>query len=113
MTLFYSESVGGFLDSSLFFEIPEDAVEISTDEHCSLLEGVSSGKTIVVRKGKVQLAERKISKAETERVQSIQRDIERLDIDQRSIPLIRNILLGIEVEESTVKLKDLSSKYPE
>ncbi|MFZ6727326.1 hypothetical protein ACO0K2_17680 [Undibacterium sp. MH2W] len=44
---FYSKSARGFFDSDVHGKvIPEDAVEITDEEHQSLLAGQASGKTI-------------------------------------------------------------------
>lgn len=43
---YYSASTGGFYSSSVHAEIPKDAVEISKEEHASLLEGQYQGKII-------------------------------------------------------------------
>lgn len=46
--MFYSKTTGGFYDEAIHGEnIPADAVEISAEEHASLLAGQSSGKLIV------------------------------------------------------------------
>ncbi|WP_110676979.1 DUF4376 domain-containing protein [Salinicola sp. RZ23] len=43
MALFFSASVLSFFDSAIHREIPEDAVEVSHDEHQAMLEGQTSG----------------------------------------------------------------------
>lgn len=52
--MFYSKTTGGFYDSEIHGEsIPSDAVEISKEEHASLLAAQSAGKVIVAdKKGK-------------------------------------------------------------
>lgn len=46
--MFYSKSTGGFYDTAIHGDnIPEDAVEISTEEHSALINGQSQGKRIV------------------------------------------------------------------
>lgn len=46
--MFYSKSTGGFYDTAIHGKnIPADAVEITTEEHTALLNGQSSGKSIV------------------------------------------------------------------
>ena len=49
--MFYSKSAGGFYDHKIHGDnIPADAVEITTDEHKTLLEGQSNGKIIAADK---------------------------------------------------------------
>ena len=46
--IYYSASTNGFYDSAIHGDnIPEDAAEITAEEHAALLEGNSSGKMIV------------------------------------------------------------------
>lgn len=46
--MFYSATTGGFYDTAIHGDnIPPDAVEITVDEHASLIDGQSSGKRIV------------------------------------------------------------------
>lgn len=47
MTLYYSQSSGGFYDSTTHSRLPEDAVEISTEQHAALLAGQSTGQVIM------------------------------------------------------------------
>lgn len=44
--LFYSASTGGFYDASISPQIPSGAVEITREEHASLMDGQSQGKVI-------------------------------------------------------------------
>lgn len=44
--MFYSKSTNGFYDSEIHSYMPNDAVEITVDEHLALLEGQSKGKKI-------------------------------------------------------------------
>jgi len=44
--LFYSKSTNGFYDPAINTEIPTDAVEITADEHISLLNSQATGKII-------------------------------------------------------------------
>ena len=45
--MFYAKSTGGFYDEAIHGEnIPKDAVEITNEEHTSLLNAQSSGKII-------------------------------------------------------------------
>lgn len=46
MSLYYSTASNGFYDSDIHPELPDDAIEITTDEHQSLLNGQSSRKVI-------------------------------------------------------------------
>ena len=46
MTIFYSKTIRGFLDSRVYENIPADAVEISQTDYQALLDGQSSSKTI-------------------------------------------------------------------
>jgi hypothetical protein len=63
MKYFYSPSVGGFFIEGINSIIPEDAFEISQEEHQALLDGQSSGKSIVYKSRKLQLVEpEKVSK---------------------------------------------------
>ena len=58
MTLYYSQSNGGFYDSTIHSRPPEDAVEISPEQHAELLAGQSAGQVIMPGKdGKPVLAE--------------------------------------------------------
>lgn len=46
--MLYSKSTGGFYDQAIHGDnIPADAVEITCEQHCALLEGQSQGKVIV------------------------------------------------------------------
>ena len=45
--MFYSAQTGGFYDRAIHgYNIPPDAVEITTEQHSDLLRGQSEGKTI-------------------------------------------------------------------
>ena len=45
--MFYSKSTGGFYDRKIHGDnIPDDAVEITSEEHAALLAGQSAGKVI-------------------------------------------------------------------
>jgi len=44
--IFYSASTGGFYDSEIVLDIPEDAIEISWEDRASLLNGEAQGKLI-------------------------------------------------------------------
>ena len=58
MTLYYSQSTGGFYDSTIHSRPPEDAVEISPEQHAALLAGQSAEQVIMPGKdGKPVLAE--------------------------------------------------------
>lgn len=46
MAIFYSPSVGGFLDSGIHTILPEDAVPVSADDHGALLGAQRDGKVI-------------------------------------------------------------------
>ena len=57
MTLYYSQSSGGFYDSDIHSRLPEDAVAISPEQHAALLAGQSTGQVIMPGKdGKPVLA---------------------------------------------------------
>ena len=46
--IYYSASTNGFYDKAIHGDsIPEDAVEITSEEHAALLEGNAAGKVIV------------------------------------------------------------------
>ena len=47
MTLYYSQSTGGFYDSDIHTRLPEDAVAISPEQHATLLSGQSAGQVIM------------------------------------------------------------------
>ena len=47
MTLYYSQSTGGFYDDQIHRRLPEDAVAISPEQHTALLAGQSSGQVIM------------------------------------------------------------------
>ena len=58
MTLYYSQSSGGFYDSDIHDTLPNDAVAISPEQHTALLAGQSSGQVIMPNKdGQPVLAE--------------------------------------------------------
>jgi len=46
MSIFYSASVGGFLDSDIHSTLPGDAVPITAQDHAALLAGQREGKVI-------------------------------------------------------------------
>lgn len=46
MKIFYSASLGGFLNSNVYREFPADVVELTLDEHAALLNGQSQGMLI-------------------------------------------------------------------
>lgn len=55
--LYYSKSTNGFYSTLINSNIPEDAVEITKEEHTALLEGQSNGNRIIVNAdGKPKLA---------------------------------------------------------
>ena len=58
MTLYYSQSSGGFYDSDIHDTLPNDTVAISSEQHTALLAGQSAGQVIMPGKdGKPVLAE--------------------------------------------------------
>ena len=58
MTLYYSQSNGGFYDDQIHSRLPEDAVAISPEQHTALLAGQSNGQVIMPNKaGQPVLAE--------------------------------------------------------
>ena len=58
MTLYYSQSTGGFYDDQIHSTVPDDAVAISPEQHAALLAGQSGGQVIMPGKdGKPVLAE--------------------------------------------------------
>ena len=58
MTLYYSQSSGGFYDDQIHSRLPEDAVAISPEQHAALLAGQSTGQVIMPGKdGKPVLAD--------------------------------------------------------
>ncbi|OAM32292.1 hypothetical protein A7P96_03135 [Eikenella sp. NML03-A-027] len=58
MTLYYSQSNGGFYDDQIHSTVPDDAVAISPEQHAALLAGQSGGQVIMPGKdGKPVLAE--------------------------------------------------------
>lgn len=57
MTIYYSKSNQAFYDNTIHASIPEDAVEISLEQHTALLAGQSNGQVIMPDKdGKPVLA---------------------------------------------------------
>ena len=46
MSLFYSATVGGFLDDRVHRDIPTDAVAVTADQHARLLSGQQQGRPI-------------------------------------------------------------------
>lgn len=46
MTIYFSRSVGGFLDSDLHIDLPADAIKITPEERDALLAGQSAGMRI-------------------------------------------------------------------
>lgn len=57
MTIYYSKTNQAFYDSAIHSRLPEDAVEISQEQHAALLAGQSSGQVIMPGKdGKPVLA---------------------------------------------------------
>lgn len=58
MTLYYSQSTGGFYDDQIHSRLPEDVVAISPEQHTALLAGQSNGQVIMPNKdGKPVLAD--------------------------------------------------------
>lgn len=58
MTIYYSKSNQAFYDSAIHQRLPEDAVEISPEQHAALLAGQSNGQVIMPNKaGQPVLAE--------------------------------------------------------
>jgi hypothetical protein len=56
MTIFYSSSAGGFLDSEIHTSIPDDAVSLSAESHLALLEAALVGSIIVPGEGGMPMA---------------------------------------------------------
>ena len=52
MTIFYSGITGGFYDSNVHNTVPEDAVEVTSEERQVLLIGTSKGQIIRMSDGK-------------------------------------------------------------
>lgn len=50
MTLYYSQSNGGFYDDQIHSRLPEDAVAISPEQYAALLAGQSNGQVIMLGK---------------------------------------------------------------
>lgn len=46
MTIFFSASAGGFLNDDIHKSLPADAVKITFEHYCTLLDGQSNGKLI-------------------------------------------------------------------
>lgn len=66
MTLYYSQSNGGFYDDQIHSRLPEDAVAISPEQHTALLAGQSNGQVIMPNKaGQPVLAEQPPSPSST------------------------------------------------
>ncbi len=58
MTIYYAKSTGGFYDDAIHNKLPEDAVEITAEQHQQMLAGQSNGQVIMPGKdGKPVLAE--------------------------------------------------------
>ena len=58
MTIYYSKSNQAFYDDQIHSRLPEDAVEISPEQHAALLAGQSNGQVIIPNKaGQPVLAE--------------------------------------------------------
>ena len=58
MTIYYSKSNQAFYDDQIHSRLPEDAVEISPEQHAALLSGQSNGQVIMPNKaGQPVLAE--------------------------------------------------------
>lgn len=51
MTIFYSAATGGFYDDAIATEIPEGAIEVSSEQMTSLFDGQAKGKVITSDKG--------------------------------------------------------------
>lgn len=47
MTIFFSKSVGNFVDDTIWAKLPDDAVEVSDDEYKAFLEARNAGKVIM------------------------------------------------------------------
>jgi len=47
MTIFYSKSTSGFYDNQIHNRLPEDALEISPEQHAAFLAGQSQGQVIM------------------------------------------------------------------
>ena len=56
VAIYYSESVGGFLDSDIWTELPNDVVAISKETHSYLLDGQKKGAKIVSSEGRPKLS---------------------------------------------------------
>jgi hypothetical protein len=56
MSLYYSASIGGFLDSDIWSELPDDVVAISKETHSYLLDGQKNGAKIVSSGGSPKLS---------------------------------------------------------
>ena len=50
MTIYYSKSNQAFFDDQIHSRLPEDAVEISPEQHAALLVGQSNGQVIMPNK---------------------------------------------------------------
>src|SRR3546814_18056836 len=51
--IYYSPSTGGFYNPDIHSDIPQDAVEISNEQHADLLDQQSQGKSIIFKDGQV------------------------------------------------------------
>lgn len=111
MSMFYSESLGGFLDDGIHSVIPEDAVPLTQEEYIALLDGQSEGKVITAKKGKPVLAEpkgpTKAEKADAAK-EEIYRSLE--EIDAESVRSIRALLADPDSKEDRAKLVALEAK---
>ena len=57
MKMFYSPETKGFYREDFHHTIPESVIEISQEQHRSLIEGQSTGKSIVYKDGELILVE--------------------------------------------------------
>lgn len=101
--LYYSASEAGFIDGSIWGEVPADSVEITAEFHAYLLKGQSDGKVIVAdENGAPKLVEKPALTAE----QATAEKFSLLSLASIYIsPLQDAADLGVATEEDVASLK--------
>ena len=63
--IYWSKSSAGFFDSTIHGgSIPADAVEVTSDQHISMLSALNNGKTVAIEGGELSISEPVLTAAE-------------------------------------------------
>ena len=112
MTIFFSKSVGNFVDDTIWAKLPEDAVEVNYEDYRAFVEARNDGTKVVLgdESGKPYLADAPPPSPEdlAANIRRI-RDQKLLDIQWRVDRYRTQLDLGIETADTPATYRQLLS----